>query len=337
MTRALITDPHLARKVAAGKPDEVLRCIGCNVCISRYHAGLPIACAQNPRTGRELRHRSATATRTPLRVVVVGAGPAGLAAAAEAGGAGHEVVVLEREDHPGGQVALAGSAPGHAELFQVLVSNYQRLLGRAGAEIRLGVEAQAEGVVALDPDAVVVATGARPYVPDLPLGGLEISSAWAILEGGRPEGGRVVVADWSGDASGLDAAEVLASEGFEVTLAVGAPALGETIHQYARNLYAARLYRAGVAILHHLELASAGPGGVVFENLFAPELETKIEADALVLALGRVPVRGLAESLAARGIDVHEAGDCLSPRSLEEAILEGTQAGARVADRALAT
>lgn len=82
---------------------------------------------------------------------------------------------------------------------------------------------------------------------------------------------------------------------------------------------------------------SAGTDGAVFENLFAPELKTRIEADALVLALGRVPVRGLAESLTARGIAVHEAGDCLSPGSLEEAILEGTRVGARVADRPLAT
>ena len=134
------------------------------------------------------------------------------------------------------------------------------------------------------------------------------------------------MADWGGDASGLAAAELLAAAGSDVTLAVGSAAFGETIHQYQRNLYAQRLYRAGIRIEHHLELVGAEPGGVRFRNLFAPELETALPADLLVLACGRVPERGLAEELTALGLAVAEAGDCLSPRSAEEAILEGTLA-----------
>jgi hypothetical protein len=134
------------------------------------------------------------------------------------------------------------------------------------------------------------------------------------------------VADWGGDASGLASAELLARAGNEVVLAVGSATLGETLHQYQRNLYAQRLYRARVEILHHLDLIAAEPGAIRFANLFAPDLETTLPADLLVLALGRVPERGLAEELAARGLPVKEAGDCLSPRSAEEAILEGTLA-----------
>jgi pyruvate/2-oxoglutarate dehydrogenase complex dihydrolipoamide dehydrogenase (E3) component len=131
----------------------------------------------------------------------------------------------------------------------------------------------------------------------------------------------VAVADWGGDASGLDAAEVLAASGYEVALAVGSAAFGETLHAYQRNLYAARLYRAGIAVWHHLELAAWDGGGASFTNIFAPELEAVMEADALVLALGRVPVRELEIQGAV------EVGDRLSPRSLEEAILEGSLAG----------
>ncbi len=318
MTRALITDPDLPRKAAEGRTEDVLRCIGCNTCIARYHAGIPIACAQNPRTGRERSWAPATAARRRQRIAVVGGGPAGMAAAAEARGAGHEVVLYEREERLGGQIGLAGAAPGHAELASALARNFERLLD--GVEIRLGERVEEPP----DADAVVLATGARPYKPRLPLEGVETLQAWDVLGGSRPEGRSVIVADWGGDASGLDSAELLAADGYVVVLAVGAAALGETLHQYQRNLYAARLYRAGIEIRHHLELAGWEDGRARFTNLFAPEIETELENDALVLALGRVPVRELAVQGAA------EAGDRLAPRSLEEAILEGSLAGRAV-------
>ena len=327
MTRALITDPDLPRKARDGMLDDVLRCIGCNACIAHYHAGTPIACAQNPRTGRERRMGPPARSAIRRRIIVVGAGPAGLAAAAEAGVAGHEVVLLERGGRIGGQVALAGAAPMHAELARSLARNYRRLLEAANVETRLQTDASSESIAALEPDAVVVATGARPYEPDLPLAGIEVVQAWDVLRGPRVSNRRVVVADWGGDASGLACADLLEAAGNDVTVAVGSAALGETLHQYQRNLYAARLYRARVRLAHHLELVDADRGAVRFRNVFAPELESDLPADLLVLSLGRIPDRALVESLARAGLEVHEAGDCLGPRSLEEAILEGTLAG----------
>jgi pyruvate/2-oxoglutarate dehydrogenase complex dihydrolipoamide dehydrogenase (E3) component len=170
----------------------------------------------------------------------------------------------------------------------------------------------------------VIATGARPYEPAITLAGLETVQAWDILGGPRPRGRRIVIADWGGDAAGLAAADLLHAAGNDVTVAIGSVTLGETLHQYQRNVYAARLYRAGLRFELHLELTGAGDGRVRFRNLFAPEIEIELAADLLVLALGRVPEQGLADPLASRGLEVHEAGDCLSPRSIEEAILEGT-------------
>jgi 2,4-dienoyl-CoA reductase-like NADH-dependent reductase (Old Yellow Enzyme family)/thioredoxin reductase len=329
MTRALITDPDLPLKARAGRSADVVRCIGCNACIAHYHAGTPIACTQNPRTGRERTLPVARRARVRRRVVVVGGGPAGLAAAAEAGAAGHAVVLLERGRRIGGQLALAGAAPMHAEAARTLRRNYDRLLEAASVDLRLGVEAEEAAVLALEPDAVVVATGARPYEPDLELDGIEAVQAWSVLAGPPPRGRRVVVADWGGDAAGPAAADVLTAAGNEVTLAVGSAAFAETLHQYQRNLYAARLYRAGVRVEHHVELAGTASGRVRLTNVFAPELEVSLPADLLVLALGRVPERGLGERLAAAGVEMHEAGDCASPRSAEEAILEGTLAARR--------
>jgi 2,4-dienoyl-CoA reductase-like NADH-dependent reductase (Old Yellow Enzyme family) len=143
MTRALITDPELPLKARDGRLDDVLRCIGCNACIAHYHAGTPIACTQNPRTGRERTLPAPERGPSPRRVVVVGAGPAGLAAAAEAGASGHDVHLLERAPRIGGQIALAGAAPMHAEMARTLVRNYERLLERGRVRIRAGEEASA--------------------------------------------------------------------------------------------------------------------------------------------------------------------------------------------------
>jgi pyruvate/2-oxoglutarate dehydrogenase complex dihydrolipoamide dehydrogenase (E3) component len=244
-----------------------------------------------------------------------------MAAAAEARAAGHDVVLYESTGSLGGQISLAGAAPGHAELARSLLRNYERLLD--GVEVRLGERVEEPP----DADAVILATGARPYIPRIPLSD-GFTTAWGVLRGSRPEGRRVVVADWGGDATGLDAAEVLAASGFEVALAVGSAAFGEGLHQYQRNLYAARLYRAGIEVWHHLELGGWDGALARFTNIFAPELEAPMRADALVLALGRTPVRDLVVQGAL------EAGDRLSPRSLEEAILEGSLAGRAVAQRA---
>ena len=326
MTRALITDPDMPRKAREERLGEILRCIGCNACIAHYHAGTPIVCAQNPRTGCERTLPAPAVAGERKKVVVVGAGPAGLAAAAEAGAAGHEVIVLEQAIRTCGQVALAGSAPAHVELLRSLRENYQRLLHRGGVDLRLNTKATPESVARLEPDLVVVATGARPYEPPLTFEDVEVEQAWRILDGVVPREKRVVVADWGGDPAGLDAAEILDQSGNAVTLVVASAAAGEGVHQYARNLYLARLYRAGVRIEHHLELVEGGAATATFRNIFAPEVERTFPADVLVLAMGRVPNDELAEELRAAGLRVEEAGDCRSPRGIEEAILEGTLA-----------
>ena len=332
MTRALIADPELPVKAGVGR--RILRCIGCNTCIAHYHAGTAIACAVNPRTGRELTMPTAPRAPRARRVIVVGGGPAGLAAAAEAAEAGHEVVLLERSDRLGGQMALVHAAPGTAEIGRRFVALFEGRLADGGVEVRLDTKAETQAVLDLEPDVVVVATGARSFVPDLALGGVEVAQSWDVLVKAAPGGLRVVVADWGGDPSGLDAAEVLALAGNDVTLAVASVAVGEGVHQYRRNLYLQRLYRAGVKILQHHALVGASDGEVELSNVFAPELHLRVAADLLVLAQGRVPEDELASALVAAGLHVEEAGDCLSPRSLEEAVLEGTLAAHRVGELA---
>jgi 2,4-dienoyl-CoA reductase-like NADH-dependent reductase (Old Yellow Enzyme family)/thioredoxin reductase len=325
MTRALIVDPGMPLKLRNRREHELLRCIGCNVCIAHYHAGTPIACAQNPRTGRERQLALPQPAGDRSRVVVIGAGPAGLAATREAVLRGHEVVVFEREDEIGGQTRLMRDPPGQAEIAATLVRNYDETFRCPHVELRLGTAADVDGIGALSPDLVVVATGAEPYRAPISHDGIEPLDAWDVLRGARPRG-RVLVADWGGDPTGLDCAELLAAAGCDVTLAVAATAVGESLHSYRRALYLARLYRAGVAIRQHLRLVEVTPEGGLFANLFADDVRELIPADHVVLAQGRVPAPSPFAELRESGIDVRRAGDCASPRSLEEAILEGTMA-----------
>ncbi len=319
MTRALIADPELIAKTTAGRADEVMECVGCNqACIGHYHAGVPIGCAVNPRTGRE-RTFPGPARGKGRRVLVIGAGPAGVAAAIESARAGDVVTLLERQAEPGGQLRLAGLAPAHAELWERYQRSTAARLRAAGVTVELGVAASA--ALAFDHDLVVVATGARPYAPDVPG---EVVQAWDAIRTPDAIPGPALVADWGGGWDGLDAAERVAGTGKPVTLACAGLVPGETLHQYQRNLYLQRLDDLGVSILHHHELDVAD-GTVGLRHVFSGRRVPLPEAAALVLAQGRSPADELWRELESHPGAVR-AGDVLGPRTLEEAVLEGARA-----------
>jgi 2,4-dienoyl-CoA reductase-like NADH-dependent reductase (Old Yellow Enzyme family) len=316
MTRALIADPELVAKSTTGRTAEVIECVGCNQsCIGHYHAGVPIGCAVNARTGREL--TLGTTRPSAESVLVIGGGPAGAAAAVEAAGAGAAVTLVERADALGGQLRLAGLAPGHAETWEIYRRSTTARLDAAGVSVRLAVDG--DPALAARFARVVLATGARPYAPALELGTATAVQAWDAIADPEAVGGPVLVADWGGGWEGLDAAERLARTGIEVTLACAGTVPGETLHQYQRNLYLARLDELGVLILHHYELA----GGPVLRHVFSGRTRPLPPVATIVLAQGRQPVDELWSELMLHPGAVR-AGDVLGPRTLEEAVLEGT-------------
>ncbi len=324
MTRAMIADPELVAKAQQGREHELIECVGCNqACIGHYHAGVPIGCAVNARTGRELTFpKPGAAGRRPRRVLIIGAGPAGAAAAIEAAQQGDDVVLIEREDGIGGQLRLAGLAPGHTETWERYERSTTARLRGAGVELRLGTEAGAD-LARNEFELVVLATGARPYVPvaSLPADGISVIGAWEAIRDPAAVPGPALVADWGGGWDGLDAAERLAGAGVRVSLACAAPVPGETLHQYQRNLYLSRLDRLGIEILHHQEWAGNG-----LRHVFSGRRSALPDDVAtVVLAQGREPVDELWAELESLPHAVR-AGDVLSPRTLEEAVLEGTLA-----------
>ncbi len=322
MTRAMITDPALATKAREGRP--ITTCIGCNQgCIGHYHAGVPIACTINPWTGYEASLPRPARSQPGDDVVVVGAGPAGCAAAAAAVARGDRVVLFERGDSPGGQMRLALAAPGKREIAAGLITVLDSWL--AGADVRYATEADAATILAMDPDRVIVAAGAGAFEPDIPGSGVEVVQAWDVLAG-RPVTGSVLVADWGGDWTGLDVAETLAERGVAVRLACAAATVGENIHVYQRNTYLDRLDRAGVEILQHLEPISVGADGVTVRNVFSDRRSVVPGIDTLVVSAGRGGSQQLFTELQDGGADVSRVGDALGPRSFEEAIAEGTRA-----------
>ena len=331
MTRALICDPDMPNKAANGAAEEIRACIACNqACIGHFHKGYPISCIQNPVSGRELRFGALPAAKARRRVMVVGGGPAGMKAAIIAAQRGHEVTLYEASKRLGGQALLAQLLPGRAE-FGGLVTNFQRELASAGVTVRTGVTVDRVQVLREAPDVAVVATGATPYRPEFASEGtLQIVDAWQILKEEVDPGQSVLVIDWRADWIGIGIAERLALRGCSVRLAVSGVSAGETLPLYVRDAAVASLHRLGVMILPYLRLYGSDSDTVYLQHVTSGEAVTLENVNTLVLCTGHTPVAGLADELEELALDVRVIGDAASPRTAEEAVYEGLQAGAEI-------
>ena len=331
MTRALISDPQLPRKAAAGRVDEIRACVGCNqACIGHFHAGYPISCIQLPETGRELEFGTLATADPPLSVMVVGGGPGGLKAAAVAATRGHRVTLYERERRVGGQVLLAEQLPGRAE-FGGVVTNLGGEAERAGVRIVTHTAVDADLVRREAPDVLVVATGARPRRPDLELeNDPPVVDAWEVLRGASVPSGRVVVADWRCDWVGLGLAELLARAGHPVTLASTGYTAGFRLQQYVRDAMLAAVTRARVQLLPLTRIYGYDGTAVFLQHVLTGDAVIVEDVAALVLAQGSEPVADLLAPIEGFAGAVHAIGDCLAPRTVEEAVLEGLRIGASI-------
>ena len=326
MTRALICDPEMPAKALQGRTEEIRACVACNqACIGHFHSGYPISCIQHPETGRELHYGKVRMALRARRVVVVGGGPAGLKAAAVAAGRGHSVTLFEAERRVGGQVRLASALPEREE-FGGVIDNLYCEASRSGAQFELGHLVTGAEVRRLAPDAVIVATGARPRVPDLEtMRSPSVIDAWAVIQarGRLNTRGRTVVADWRGDWVGIGVARMLAANGHSVVLAVTGYAPGESLQQYVRDSYVGALYRERIEMVPLVRIVGADDDSVYFQHVLTKE-PVIVEASQLVLAQGSLPDDSLLRELTNEtGLAVFGIGDCLSPRTVEEAVLEG--------------
>jgi hypothetical protein len=325
MTRAMICDPEMAGKAEADRIDDIRACIGCNqACIGHMQMGFPISCIQHPETGRELTYGKLRQAETPRDVLVVGGGPGGMKAASVAARRGHRVTLCEASPRLGGQALLAQLLPGRAE-FGGIVTNLAHEVAQAGVEVRLGIQVDRALVEGMDPDAVIVATGARPRWPrNIEIGdAAHVVDAWQVLRQEVNPGASVVVADWRCDWIGLGVAELLAESGCRVRLAVNGLHAGEMIQTYVRDMMVARCHRLGVEIIPYAKLYGADADTVYLQHSASGEAMLIEGVDTLVLAQGSQSEDGLLGELEGYGGIVRPIGDCLSPRTAEEAVLDG--------------
>jgi 2,4-dienoyl-CoA reductase-like NADH-dependent reductase (Old Yellow Enzyme family)/thioredoxin reductase len=326
--RALHADPEMPWKSAAGRADEVCPCVGCLKCSDLLGQNEPVLCLANTRTGRE-RQYAIRSTPRPQRVLVVGAGPAGLEAARVLALRGHAVTVLERAAEPGGQILLARIVPGRADLA-ALAAYLAGAATRAGAEIQLGVEATVDAVVSRRPEAVVLATGARPGIPAVP--GIEQSpavDAFTVLK--RPAGHVKRALVMGGGMLGAGVAHVLAERGVEVIVVEAGGDLAGELGVRPRWQHVADLRARGNVTIFL---------GATVEELYADGAlvrraggDMKLAGlDLVVPTRPMVPASELGEALEALpdGPALFDVGDCTIPRTAFEAMQEAAALGHRL-------
>ncbi|MGZ9719558.1 NADH:flavin oxidoreductase [Rhizobium miluonense] len=218
MTRAHMTDPHIVRKIMEKREDDIRPCVGANYCLDRIYQGGLAFCIHNAATGREqtMPHVVAKA-ETRRKIVVVGAGPAGLEAARVAAERGHDVVVFEAANNPGGQIRLTAQSERRREMISIIDWRMSQCEKR-GVTFHFNTWADAETVMAQSPDVVIIATGGLPHTDVLSKGNELVVSSWDIISGDVKPGTNVLIFDDAGDHAGLQAAEFIAKAGAKVEI-----------------------------------------------------------------------------------------------------------------------
>ena len=342
MTRAQIADPELLRKLEEGRLGEVRPCIGSNQgCRGRFFLGRPITCTVNPAVGFERTHGVGALAKADVsrRVVVVGAGPAGLKAAEIAAKRGHDVEVFERSHAVGGQLRLARCLPGRDEVFAI-AAYLERELERLDVPIHLGTEMTADDIVSRACDVVVIATGSRPsrtaYAGIDPrvdtIAGVSTPAVLTVDDvlHGKAVGRTVAIVAEEPGYKLFGVAEILVARGCEVTIVGSADVIGaDMLVTGDYQIVQPRLLAAGVRFRPSLAVVDVSDGTVVALDPMGNETAVGT-FDTIVLLYGRDADDDLHRALAGSDLQLELIGDALAPRKLDPAIFEGDRTGRRI-------
>ncbi len=337
VVRGQIADPDFAIKARSGHATDIRTCLSCNQeCVGRMGLNRWLGCIENPRTGRE-----SVVLPLPTRrrkVVVAGGGPGGLQAAVTAAEHGHQVTLFERHDRLGGQVQVAATVPSRAEFLDI-ARNLIVAARREGVDVRTETEATVEAVRAEHPDAVIVATGARPARPWWAGDHRRVVDVRDVLEGRAHPEGRVIVVDELGFHQATSTAELMADRGCQVEIVtngmVVAQDLGITLDLEMWNVKA-----HAKSIRQSVDLVPMGVRAIGAEADDGPEdtglvltlqhhptgTDHERTCDWVVCAVHQQPDDQLWRALKHAAFPVLRVGDCLAPRRAHAAVVEGHRA-----------
>ena len=352
--RALIADPQFPEKAQTGRERDIIHCVACaQGCFDNLFKLKAVECLCNPRAGYE-RKRVLTRAESPLNIMVVGGGAAGLSAAAAAAESGHRVTLFEKSDRLGGQLHLAGAPPGREE-FRLLADDLARQAAIHGVRVQLGCEVDEAVLDAEKPDAVILATGGASIVPSIP--GIDLPhvvQAWDVLEGKVHTGRRVAII--GGGAVGVETALFLAEKGtlsgeaLKFLLVHGAESpenlnrlavngtkkvlLIEMLDEFGKNFGKSTRWGMLQDIeLYGVETRAAARALEISPASLKIEVEgvmEEIPADTVVLAVGTRSYNPLQVLMEKKGVPYRVAGDAVKAAMVFDAVHQGFVAGAEI-------
>jgi threonine dehydrogenase-like Zn-dependent dehydrogenase len=334
--RVLLSDPDWPVKARRGEADRIRRCIYCNVCWQTITHGQGVACVQNPQAGRESELADIEPASVKRSVVVVGGGPAGLAAAHAAALRGHRVSLIERSAALGGQLRWAAKVPGDEETMNVpdyLAGEVKRL----GVTLQMNVEARVESVLALAPDTVIIATGSVAQHGLFPTGnGVPILAATEAIDRLTEVPGkhwaRVIVLDRDLYFASGALAEWLATRGSEVHLVSYHQMIGHDLPAANLTKLLGRLDALGVVTHTAHDLARIDRSAAVLRHAYSGREKSLGAVDAVIVSGLHRGDDALALALRAvrPQLEVHVVGDAVAPRAIKDAVHEGDRVGRMV-------
>jgi len=345
--RVLIADPEWPQKAFEGRKDEIRPCVACSQgCTDQIFKGQPVFCVGNPSSGFETQ-RKIKKTNEPKRVLVIGAGAAGLEAAVTASMIGHDVELYDRDSDIGGQLWIAGAPPHKRELLE-FIRYYRAMIRKYGIKLHLNVDVDMNLIKKQHPDHIILAEGAKPLLPPIP--GRDdpcVLSAWKVLKENPPLGNNVAVI--GGGAVGLETALFIAAKGTispevlfflfahdaenvdrlrelmfygtsSVTVFEMLSQIGKDVGKSTRWVLLDYLKKYGVDIVADTKVTSIENGSVhVNQN----GQSDSIRFDHVVLAAGSLSANELLPQVVSLNIPYSVVGDCIKPGKINDAIHGG--------------